>query len=80
VFCLEADVGGVTRCGERTYSDGGPGFAAIIQDLRVSGVTCDEGLVIAGTTPAGWHCTTATPVVCSQGGKRVSFVPGGDAG
>ncbi|MEA2219051.1 MAG: hypothetical protein QOJ35_1677 [Solirubrobacteraceae bacterium] len=94
VACQHADKGffspsdALRRCGEKTYSDGGPGYAVIVQDLRVRGVTCQAGLIVAGKAaisagehvPTGWRCTTMSRVVCSRGHDRVTFTPGGDAG
>jgi hypothetical protein len=75
-------------CGERLDTDG-PGYATIIQNLRVQGVTCAKGLAVARkdldtsgrSLPVGWRCSTASALVrCRHGNSRVLFVIGGDAG
>jgi hypothetical protein len=43
-----ASAGHTRRCGEKTWAGSGGGYATIIQDLRVLGVTCARGLRIAG--------------------------------
>jgi hypothetical protein len=76
-------------CGVRTYSGGGPGFATIIERLRVRGVTCRRATTVAGrainsngrSVPGGWRCRlTSFPSVCVRGRARITFVSGGDAG
>jgi hypothetical protein len=75
----------VKHCGEKTWVGSGGGYAMIIQDLRVRGVTCSTGLRVAGRAAdghplSGWNCRGSLRVRCTRGNRVVTYVPGGDAG
>lgn len=64
------------------------GFALIIFELRVSRVSCRQGLKVAGAysagekMPRGWRCQRRKSgrIACRRDKARLSYYFGGDAG
>ena len=63
------------------------GYSLIVDGLKVLGVSCSQGLVVAGQyeyslrPPSGWSCGEGNAnTVCRNGTRRVIYSPGGDAG
>jgi hypothetical protein len=72
---------------ETTVEPSTGGYAIIIDNLRVSRISCAAGLKVAGRdagrgrSPGGWNCSTRFPTTtCRRGQQRVQFSLGGDAG